>query len=111
MSIALGLGAPPIPKLDVCVQRILNKQHTEQRLRGERDQARMALQKLSEKNIGARQLLQCFDGWHHHATEAKALLRTLSKAAHPDKYSHDPVTRQLAQGLQSAINYLRSELN
>ena len=110
VSVALGLGAPPIPQVDKLIRRITMREATEQRLRSERNQAREAIQKLNGENQGARQLLHCFDGWQDHPAEAKELLRALSKVSHPDKYASDPVTRRLASGMQAALNYLRSEL-
>ena len=84
---------------------------TEDRLRRERDEARMSIRNISREGEEARDLNSCFSDFTEHPTEAKALLRSVSMASHPDKHGGaDTTTGKLATGLQAALNIVKARV-
>ena len=73
--------------------------------------ARKAVGDLNTESRAARDLRNCFNEYPRHPNEARSFLRTVAKAAHPDKHGgSESVTGKLATGLQSALNAVRQSL-
>ena len=71
----------------------------------ELDNLHVQIGELNKKNREAKDMVRCFAEYARNPTEAKAFLRKISKATHPDKHSgKDTVEGSLATGLQAALN-------
>ena len=66
---------------------------------------------LNKKNREAKDIVRCFAEYAKNPTEAKAFLRKISKATHPDKHGgKDTVEGSLATGLQAALNIVLTSI-
>jgi len=73
--------------------------------------AQKAIRDLNQDHRAARNLRDCFSEYKQHPVEARAFLRDVAKATHPDKHGGSGcVEGKLATGLQAALNAVRQTL-
>ena len=110
VSLALGLDGRPIPRLEVCVDRITKMSSGKKRLREQLARKEDEFRSYKRANEHTDKLVECLRVFTEHPDAAKAFLRGLSKHAHPDKHRHTAAASRVATGMQQAINYLTETL-